>query len=314
MKLEVYNPSLQQPLPPAQWNYEELKQWLESGLASYKGRVYTKETIADAKSDRAALNKLAASIDTKRKEMKAYYLAPIVEVEAQAKELVGLIKACSDEIDAQVKGFDEVRKTEKLEKIKAEIYAPMIGKLAELVPYERLHNPKWLNVTFNMNNIAEELSRRIGGIMAGLTSIDKLGLEPEMAERIKSVYLKDFDLAAAIAERERIEKEHERLERFKEAQEAQEARRVLDVGKDPDAFAKAQPGDIVRFGGSGCISAGVDERPAARIEKPAEVEKTASEAVIELDFRVWLTRTQMLELKDYFNARGIKFGRVPRYE
>ena len=87
-------------------------------LAAYKGRVYTEDTVTEAKKDRANLNKLADAIDTKRKEMKAMYLEPYAQFETQAKELTAMVKDQVAEIDAQVKAFENFRKQEKLERIK----------------------------------------------------------------------------------------------------------------------------------------------------------------------------------------------------
>ena len=118
MQIEIYNPAQGEPLPPVRWNYEELKGQLVAALENYKGRIYTEETISEAKKGRAGRDKLAAAIDTRRKEMKARYLAPYEEFEAQAVELTGLVKQQAAEIDAQVKAFDEARKAEKLEHIR----------------------------------------------------------------------------------------------------------------------------------------------------------------------------------------------------
>lgn len=160
MQIEIYTPTKAQPLPPVEWNYTEVRQWVEDGLGAYKGRVYTDETISQAKADRATLNKLSKAIDAKRKELKAVYLAPYGEFEVQAKELVSMIDKQSREIDAQIKTYDRQRREEKLEKIKTELYAPLIGGLAEAIPYEKLHDPKWLNVTFSMAAVSEPWPRR----------------------------------------------------------------------------------------------------------------------------------------------------------
>lgn len=220
MEIQVYNPTHAQPLPAIAWNYLEVKQWVEAGLQDYKGRVYDGTQVAEAKKDRANLNKLAAAIDDKRKEMKALYLAPYEQFEAEAKELVGMIKTVSAEIDAQVKAYDELRKEEKLAFIKDHIYTPMIGDLAELVPYVQLHNPKWLNVTTSKEEISTEMAQTIEKVNRGLKTIDQLGLVADIAERVKSAFLRDFDLAAAIAEKDRILAEHEKMERYQAAQTA----------------------------------------------------------------------------------------------
>jgi len=297
MQIEIYTPTNTQPLPPIQWNYAEVKAWVEDGLANYKGRVYTEETVSDAKKERAVLNKLAEAIDSKRKEMKATYLSPYELFDKQAKELTAMIKDCSAEIDAQVKNFDEIRKQEKRQKIETELYAPMIGNLAELVPYERLHNPKWLNVTTSVSTISEEMGRAIDRISSGLASIDTLNLAPDIAERVKSVFLKNYDLAAALAERERIEKEREDLARYEAAQREQNARNAAD----PDAWHNLKPGDKVCFGGDGCV-VGTEERPAAQ--------PTAAEQTHDVTFRIRVTTAQLNALGAFMKANNIRPERV----
>lgn len=220
MEIQIFNPTQAQPLPEISWNYAELKQQLEAGLASYKGLAYGDDQIGEAKKDRARLNKLADAIDGKRKEMKSLYLRPYEAFEAQAKELVGMVKATVKEIDDQVKAYEATKKEEKHQSI-LEQYHAMIGNLAELVPYERLHNPKWLNVSVGMGAICQELGNKIDRITAGLAVIDRLQLPPELAGPVKSTFLKDFDLAAALAEKDRLQRQQEELARYEAAKAAQ---------------------------------------------------------------------------------------------
>lgn len=291
MQIEIYNPSQGQPLPPVEWNYPEVKKWIQDGLEAYKDRVYTEDTITLAKKDRATLNKLAAAIDGKRKEMKAMYLEPYNQFEAQAKELTDLVKAQSAAIDAQVKAYEESRRQEK-QKMIEEVYAALIGNLAELVPYKRLHDPKWLNVTMSMGNVTDELSRKIERIEKGLASISALGLVKRLEEHIKSAFLKDFDLAAALAEKDRIEKEWAELTRYEEAQKA----------------AQSTPAED-------------DKYTPQESEKPAMEQKTSpaadtmihtniEEKIHTVDFRVHATAAQLTALKAFLKSNNIKYGRV----
>lgn len=233
MQIEIYNPAQGEPLPPVKWNYEELKGQLTTALERYKGLVYTEDTIGQAKKDRAALNKLADAIASSRRDMKARYLAPYDEFDGQAKELEALVKAQSAEIDAQVKAFDDARKSEKLEHIKAQ-YVEIMGKLAELVPYEKIHDKRWLNVTYSMSAICTEIAEKAESVQAALASIDALGLPDDMADRVKSVYLDRLDLAAALAEKDKIERELQALADYEAARKAEQERRTFDAS-DPDA-------------------------------------------------------------------------------
>lgn len=303
MQIEIYNPAQGQPIPAVEWNYPEVKKWLEDGLAAYKGRVYTEETITQAKKDRANLNKLADAIAVKRREMKAVYLHPYEDFEAQAKELEGMVKAQSAEIDAQVKAFEDSRKEEKLEKIKA-IYAKEMGDLSKLVPYEKIHDPKWLNVTVKISAVEWKIIEKAESIRAALASIDALGLPDDIAGRVKGVYLDRLDLAAALAEKDRIEREQQALSEY----EAARSRKVYDAA-DPDAFKKAQPGDVIRFGGPGCESASVEN------QVPHEALGYAADEAPDLltvDFRIHATREQLSALKSFLVANKIKYGPVPK--
>ena len=279
MQIEIYNPAQGEPLPPVRWNYEELKGQLVAALENYKDRIYTEETISEAKKDRANLNKLAAAIDTRRKEMKARYLAPYEEFEAQAVELTGLVKQQAAEIDAQVKAFDEARRAEKQEHIRT-MYAAVMGDLAALVPYERLHNPKWLNVTTSMNAIEAEIIERAENIRAAMASIDALGLADDMAAQVKHVYLERLDLAAALAERDRIERERQALAAY-------------------EATTKGKP------------EKPAEQQTVAQPPEPAEKPTTAVPAMYTVDFRVWATAEQLAALKTFLVDNGVKYGKVP---
>ena len=284
MEIQVYNPTQAQPLPVVKWNYLEVKQWVEDGLQAYKGRVYTNDTITEAKKDRASLNKLATAIDEKRKEMKAMYLAPYEQFEKEAKELISMIKTVSAEIDAQVKAYEEFRKQEKQLFIEEQIYKPLIGSLAELVPYKRLHNPKWLNVTTSVAEIGDEMARTVEKIESGLNAIDRLNLEADIAERVKSVFLQNFDLAAAIAEKDRIEAEREKMARYRAAQQAQ--------------VAEATPQAI--------NAPAEEEKPTQTAPQPA----AADEQLLTVAFRIRVTKAQLDGLGAYMRANGIKPERV----
>lgn len=286
MEIQILSPTQAHPLPPVEWNYEEVRQWVKDGLARYKGVIYDETQIALAKTDRANLNKLASAIDSKRKEMKALYLQPYAEFEAQAKELTEMVKMQSAEIDAQVKAFDEHRKSEKKAQIIAEIYTPMIGNLAALVPYDQLHNPKWLNVTMSMASIGEDMARTVDKIISGLAAIDQLSLAPDISERVKSVFLRSFDLAAAIAEKDRILAEREKLERYQAAQQAQSA---PTTANNPCA-ENAQP---------------TEESHTAPAEQPTEAEK-----IYTVEFRIHVTKAQLDGLGAYMRANNIKPERI----
>ena len=78
--------------------------------AKWTGTDIADNQIAQAKKDRATLNKLADAIDSKRKEMKRIYLLPYSDFEAQAKELTNMVKKQADAIASQIKAYDDFRR------------------------------------------------------------------------------------------------------------------------------------------------------------------------------------------------------------
>ena len=234
------------------------------------------------------------ALDAKRKEMKALYLNPYEEFEAQAKELIAMVKEQSAAIDMQVKAYDDRRREEKLEKIKTECYAPLIGNLDKLVPYDKLHDPKWLNVTCSAGTIATEMARKIENIVSGLDAIDKMGLAPELAERIKGVFLKRFDLAAAIAEKERIEKEQAALAEYEARKRAAQAEQNAPVAEQTahNPEQKYTPPE-----------------PAAPVSSQQNGTE-AGEKIHTVVFRIHVTAAQLHGLGAYMRANNIRPERV----
>lgn len=287
MEIQVLSPTQAHPLPPVEWNYAEVKKWIEDGLSRYKGVVYTESQIAEAKKDRAQLNKLAQALDTKRKEMKALYLNPYEEFETQAEELIDMVKEQSAAIDKQVKAYDDRRKEEKLEKIKTELYGYMIDGLSDLVPYEKLHDPRWLNVSCSISTIGTEMAQKIERIVSGLEAIDKMNLDAALMEQTKTAFLDDFDLAGAIKKTERILEQRAALERLRADVEAKKAA----PAENPPAPQYTPP------------------EPAAPV-RPQQSAAGADEKIHTVVFRIRVTAAQLNGLGAYMKANGIRPERV----
>ena len=100
-------------LPAIRWNEAEVQQNLTEMLAAYTGRVYTPETIKDAKADRAAVNKLDKQLSDAARSAKAFYMKPLEDFLQSAKQMQGQCKAVSGAIDAQVKAVEEAERQDK---------------------------------------------------------------------------------------------------------------------------------------------------------------------------------------------------------
>lgn len=147
-------------LPAIRWNEAEVQQNLTEMLAAYTGRVYTPETIKDAKADRAAVNKLDKQLSDAARSAKAFYMKPLEEFLQSAKQMQSQCKAVSGAIDAQVKAVEEAERQDKADALQA-VYADCIGELLELIPFDRLLVPQQLNKTYDLAKASRELRKSV---------------------------------------------------------------------------------------------------------------------------------------------------------
>lgn len=206
-----------------EFNFVEIKKELAGNLEKYQNMVVTEDAIKDAKADRAKLNKLKEAIEKKRKEIKAECLAPYNAFEKQVKEIVSMIEAPMLAIDGQIKEFEAARKAEKMEEIGA-YYKANAADIIDLVSFERIFDPKWLNATASMKSIEEEIDKTVTRISGDITIIKSMALECESA--VLSRYIATLDMSEAMAEKTRFEDEQKRIEEFTERQKARQAARA----------------------------------------------------------------------------------------
>jgi len=190
------------------FNFEEIKSELEEKLVKYKNLVVTEDGIKSAKADKAKLNKLAAAIEDKRKEIKSVCLAPYNTFEFQCKELVSLIKAPVIAIDAQVKEFEDIKKQEKYNELKA-YFDENVKELSGIVDFEKILNPKWANVTLKTDTLKNEIGDTIDRIRKELAIINNQYSDVPYKPAILSEYCKNYDLSKTLVYAAMLKRETE---------------------------------------------------------------------------------------------------------
>jgi len=284
LELVIYNPTEDGFIQAIDFNHEELKKELATRLEKYNNLVYSESSIKEAKTDRASLNKLKEAIETRRKEIKAQCLKPYQDFEAKIKEIVAMIDKPIAAIDTQVKSYEQIKKDEKLEGIKT-FYADKVMDLADLVSFEKIFNPKWLNATYKEADIQKEISDLFVKVESDIQVIREL--QSEYEKQMVYAYLKNFDLTVALQEKKSQEEQAAKLAEYKRQQE--EKRRQQAPTPPPPAPEPLQ-----------------QSKPEPEpINKPERTEKLYT-----LDFRVQGTATQIQALKQFLNDNGIKYGKV----
>lgn len=222
MEFRLINPTEDGFLRVIKWNREELEAAVRQKIAAYENVVYTEDNIKQAKTDRAELNKLVKAIDERRKAVKKIINEPYEKFEAELKEITALINEPVKLIDKQVKAFEEQQKEEKKKQIEA-AYQEVIGDLADVLPFERVFDPRYLNQTFKLLQAQQEIKSKVQTVRTDLETIDSL--ESKYKINAKDVYIKTLDLSKALAENKRLSDLEEKLEAEKRRKAEEEAER-----------------------------------------------------------------------------------------
>lgn len=303
MELQIYNPTDENAIKKIDWNYEELKQEITTRANDYKTLVYTDDNIKDAKSDRANLNKFIKVLDTKRKDVKKMMLEPYTEFEGQVKELIGIIGEANDNIDSQVKAYEQKKRDEKLVKVQ-EIYDGIFGDsdLLSILTWDRVFKPTYLNATTTLKSIKTEMTELLERVTNELNIIDNDNGEYQF--EMKEAYLKDFNMAEALTVKQRFEENARRKAEYEAKRQAElEARREREKA-EAEKIANAGNLHIPKEAEAEHVKAvAYDTAQSIGIED-------VKEEVIELAFRVRATASQLEGLKNYLKSNNIEFGPV----
>lgn len=218
--IEMHYPEIE----PIRWNHEELKQWLLDRTEQYHGLVVTadKEQIQDAKKHMADMRKLRKALEDERIKAKKKILKPYDDFAVKEKELIQILDDAIQELDVQVKEYDEMLRQEKLEKAK-EIYKEEIGDLDRSIPFEKVYQESWLNKTKTLKSIREEIANVRDKVDADLKLINMES--SAYAFEMKEEYMKSFDLTAAMAKKQELEEAAKRKEAFEEQGKKREEER-----------------------------------------------------------------------------------------
>ena len=260
-------------LAPVKFNYEDLKKWVTEKSNEYKQMVYTPETISIAKQDRATLNKVSEAINNEKKRIKNELLKPYVDFENKCKELMSIVDDASKTIDKQVKDFEEKEQNEKKEQIKV-VFDSYVGDYKDLILFDLIFNPKWLNKTYSMKKIEEEINHLIVKATDDMKVLETQINNDVVLKQVQAFYFSHIAeadcLSSSLKYGMNVIESNKKLEDLKQQQEARK------VSQEPT------------------------------VEQP----KTTQEELQVIDFRVWVTQEQKMKIRDFLIQNNIKYGKV----
>lgn len=266
-------------------NFPELYAWLDTELAPYLSMAVTEETIPIAKNYRASLRKLKDGIEQYRKEAKQAALSSYNKFETDCKVATGKIDAAVENIDRQVKEYEDTEKAAKMAELKAYYDSCENAEAKEYCPWERVVNPKWANKTYSAEDAKEEIRTALYNTEVNLESIRTMGEED--AAYLLTIYKDTRDINAVIRKRSELIQAREREEQRK--REAEERRKAEEEAK---AKRKAE------------------EKKAAADFFAEEEPQENPDPMITIAFEVVCKQSQLAGLGDYMRRNGIVYRRA----
>ena len=244
------------------------------------------------KTDRAKLNKFVNAISGERTRIRKLLLKPDERFGQEVKELTGIVQRAIDNIDGQVKDYERRQREEKTAKVR-DFYDANIHDIEAYLPFERVMKPEYANASTTMKSIKEEILALIQRVDEGLAILNEV--DSPYAGDMKKVFLKTYDIGAAMAKRNQLESEAENRRLYMEEQERRKAER--------EAARKADADRVMQAG-----RAPEPEQPRETLQKMETVE----DPVNVIDFRVYATMGQLMKLKAFLSDNGIRFEPVPK--
>lgn len=326
MEIRLVNPTEDGFLQRIDWNKAELEANVRSIVAAYQGLVYTEDTVSDAKNDRAAIRKLLNEIEDRRKLVKKKCMEPYEAFESDLKDVTALIEEQISIIDGQVKEYENSVKEEKKARLQ-DVYAEAIGELAEVLPFERVFEGQYLNVSFKESKAATEIQEKIQRVKSDLAAIDALDSKYKL--NAKDVYVRTLDMSQAMAENARLIKFEEQMEADRKRKAEEEKRRRAEAAEERkrqeaerSAAERAerekelaeQQAQQERTSESGYNTPvpdkKVDMQSEEPAEKPAEKEVLQEEKKYKATFYAIGTLQQLNDLQEYMKEHNIQFGKA----
>lgn len=200
--------------PVAITNYEELEKQLVEKVDTYKNLAYSEENIKQAKTDRASLNKLSKAIGDERKRIKNLLLEPFADFETKCKKLETIIDEASKNIDIQIKAFEEKEDNAKMQEI-VSYFVTVVGEFSELLDFDIIFNERWLNKTYGMDKIKQDIDHIVAKAKSDIECIDGQIVDETLRKQVKAFYFKNINdptvLSLSLQEGKKINETNQKI-------------------------------------------------------------------------------------------------------
>lgn len=269
-------------------NMDALEAHVKKVVADYEGATYdltSAQAIKETKHDRSYLNGIKKEIDERRKAVKREYNKPLDAFERRCKQITAIIDESTDAIKAQLDEAEQTRKDALYSRLQQH-YEEFAGLLAPVVPYERLHEPQWLNKTFGEIKAQQALEAKVSDVARDWETLKaQQEAMPHYADAERE-FFRTLDLGAALNAARLADEEDQRIAELKAA---------MAPEPEPEPMPEPEPEPIE-------IPAPVPMSAPMPAPMPAPVAEPLEAWTVEVPRA---TRSQMQALASLLKAQGI---------
>lgn len=275
-------------------NMDALEAHVKKVVADYEGATYdltSAQAIKDAKHDRSYLNGIKKEIDERRKAVKREYNKPLDAFERRCKQITAIIDESTDAIKAQLDEAEQTRKDALYSRLQQH-YEEFAGLLAPVVPYERLHEPQWLNKTFGEIKAQQALEAKVSDVARDWETLKaQQEAMPHYADAERE-FFRTLDLGAALNAARLADEEDKRIAELKAA---------MAPEPEPEPMPEPEP-EPVEIPEPEPMPAPVPTPAPMPAPMPAPVAEPLEAWTVEVPSA---TRSQMQALASVLKAQGI---------
>lgn len=260
-------------------NAKQIRNIVMANLPKYDISNYTDDNIDQAKKDKAALNKAAKVLNAKRLEIEKEFMKPFGEFKEVITETVKLIGDCSAKIDVVVKQNEQQYKDKKL----ADIRTYFDGLNANLVDFNKVYRPEWLNKSASMKSVCADIDAIFSKVENELSTLQGFG---EDFDVLRTYYMDTLNINNTIQYANRLKEQRERAKtaevaRIKAQEEARQREKQAMRPQNMDSIS----------------------------EDTQEIQPVQPELLTRA-FRVTTTRENIIALGNFMNEHGIDFEKI----
>lgn len=277
-------------------NAIQIRDLVKASLPMYDISNYNDDNIDQAKKDKAALNKAAKVLNAKRLEIEKEFMKPFGEFKDVITETVKLIGDCSGKIDVVVKQNEQQYKDKK----KASIKTYFDGMNANLVDFEKVFKPEWLNKSTSMKSVCNDIDSIFSKVENELSTLRSFG---EDFDVLRTYYMDTLNITSTIQYANRLKEQRERAKAAEEAKiKAEQEKQQAEESRKAAEAEQSNPRTINPFA---VITPKANEQhPLVGQQKPRQPE------LLTRAFKVTTTRENIIALGDFMNEHGIDFDKI----